>query len=126
MTQGRINIIDAMPVEAAQSGSGKDENGKPKKDPEAGLYVKNDSRGRQKSMYGNSVHTGVDEDDFIHSQTVTPGNVHDSQERDHLTLGDEGALYTDAAYSSQDTRDTERERNSRSSSTKRLPEQPAF
>jgi IS5 family transposase len=65
MTQGRINIIDATPVEAAQSGSGKDENGKPKKDPEAGWHVKNDSRGRQKSTYGYSVHTGVDEDGFI-------------------------------------------------------------
>jgi IS5 family transposase len=110
MTQGRINIIDATPVEAAQSGSGKDKNGKPKKDPEAGWHVKNDSRGRQKSTYGYSVHTGVDEDGFIHSQTVTPGNVHDSQERDHLILGDEDALYADAAYSSQDTRDTLKEK----------------
>ncbi|MCK5892827.1 MAG: transposase [Endozoicomonadaceae bacterium] len=39
-------------------------------------------------MYGFSVHTGVDEDGFIHSQSVTPGNVHDSQERDTLLLGD--------------------------------------
>ncbi len=25
---------------------------------------------------GYSVHTGVDEDGFIHSQSVTPGSVH--------------------------------------------------
>lgn len=105
MTEGRINIIDATPVEAAQSGSGNGKSGKPTKDPEAGWHVKKDSRGRQKSTYGYSVHTGVDEDGFIHRQTVTPGNVHDSQERDTLLLGDESRLYADPAYSSQETRD---------------------
>ena len=59
----------------------------------------------QKSTYGYSVHTGVDEDGFIHRQTVTPGNAHDSTERDTLLLGDEAALYADAAYSSKATRD---------------------
>lgn len=105
MTQGRINIIDATPVEAAQSGPGKGKDGKPKRDPEAGWHVKKDSRGRAKSTYGFSVHTGVDEDGFIHRQSVTAGNVHDSQERDTLLLGDETALYADAAYSSEETRD---------------------
>ena len=32
LTQGRINIIDATPVEAAQSGSGKGKGGQPKRD----------------------------------------------------------------------------------------------
>ena len=105
MTQGRINIIDATPVEAAQSGTGKGRDGQPKRDPEAGWHVKNDSRGRIKSTYGFSVHTGVDEDGFIHRQSVTPGNVHDSQERDTLLLGNEAALYADSAYSSEQTRD---------------------
>jgi IS5 family transposase len=105
MTEGRINIIDATPVEAAQSGSGKGKDGQAKRDPEAGWHVKKDSRGRAKSTYGFSVHTGVDEDGFIHRQSVTPGNVHDSQERDTLLLGDEAALYADAAYSSEETRD---------------------
>jgi len=104
MTEGRINIIDATPVEAAQSGPGKDKDGQATKDPEAGWHVKKDSRGRAKSTYGFSVHTGVDEDGFIHRQSVTPGNVHDSQERDTLLLGDETALYADAAYSSEETR----------------------
>ena len=106
MTEGRINIIDATPIEASQSGPGKNKEGQPKRDPEAGWHVKNDSRGQKKSTYGYSVHTGVDEDGFIHSQTVTPGNVHDSQERDTLLLGDESAFYADAAYSSKETRDT--------------------
>jgi len=105
MTEGRINIIDATPIEAAQSSPGKGKDGNPTKDPEAGWHVKNDSRGRQKATYGYSVHTGVDEDGFIHRQSVTPGNVHDSQERDTLLLGDESALYADAAYSSKATRD---------------------
>ena len=106
MTQGRINIIDATPVEASRSGPGNGADGQPKKDPEAGWHVKNDSRGRRKSTYGFSVHTGVDEDGFIHRQSVTPGHVHDSQERDTLLLGNESALYADAAYSSKETRNT--------------------
>lgn len=105
MTQGRINIIDATPVEAAQSGPGNGVDGKPKRDSDAGWHVKNDSRGNKKSTYGFSIHTGVDEDGFIHRQSVTAGNAHDSQERDTLLLGDEDALYADAAYSSEATRD---------------------
>ncbi|MDP0563270.1 MAG: transposase [Candidatus Endonucleobacter sp. (ex Gigantidas childressi)] len=41
----------------------------------------------KKSTYGFSVHAGVDEDGFIQRQSVTPGNVHDFQERDTLLLG---------------------------------------
>jgi len=105
MTEGRINIIDATPIEAAQSGPGKGADGEPKRDKDAGWHVKADSRGNIKSTYGYSIHTGVDEDGFIHRQTVTPGNAHDSTERDALLLGDETALYADAAYSSRATRD---------------------
>lgn len=105
MAEGRVNIIDATPVEAAQSGSGDGVDGTPTKDDDAGWHVKQDSRGRQKSIYGYSVHTGVDEDGFIHRQTVTAGNIHDSRERDTLLLGDESQLYADAAYSSAETRD---------------------
>lgn len=105
MSEDHFNIIDATPIEAAQSGSGKGKDGKPTRDPKAGWHVKNDSRGNQKSTYGFFVHTGVDEDGFIHRQSVTPGNVQDSQERDTLLLGDETALYADAAYSSKQTRD---------------------
>ncbi len=105
MSKGRINIIDATPIEAARSGNGNGKDGTPKRDPEASWHVKNDSRGRKKSTYGYSVHTGVDEDGFVQRQNVTPGHVHDSQLRDELLLGDETALYADAAYSSEETRD---------------------
>ena len=117
MTEGRINIIDATPIEAAQSGPGLGVDGQPNRDPDAGWHVKADSRGTLKSTYGYSVHTGVDEpsrglqanpcravDGFIHRQTVTAGNAHDSTECDTLLLGDEAALYADAAYSSKETR----------------------
>ena len=36
LTEGRINIIDASPIEAAQSGSGKGKDGQPKRDPDGG------------------------------------------------------------------------------------------
>ena len=55
MTEGRINIIDATPIEAAQSGPGKGVGGQPKRDPEAGWHVKADSRGNMKSTYGYSI-----------------------------------------------------------------------
>ena len=69
------------------------------------MAFKEDSHGTLKSTYGYSVHTGVEEDGFIQRQTVTAGNVHDSVERDTLLLGDETALYADAAYSSKAARD---------------------
>ena len=47
----------------------------------------------------------MDEDGFIQRQTVTTGNVRDSQERDTLLLVGEAALYADAAYSPKETRD---------------------
>ena len=59
MTEGRINIIDATPVEAAQSGHGKGANDEPTRDKDAGWQVKADSRGNIKFTYGYSVHTGV-------------------------------------------------------------------
>ncbi len=105
MREGRINIIDATPVEAAQSGPGKTKGGESKQDKDAGWHVKNDAKGHLKSTYGYSIHTGVDEDGFIHCQSVSEGSVHDSKMTDKLILGDEVALYADAAYSSQKLRD---------------------
>jgi IS5 family transposase len=106
MTEGRINIVDATPIEAAQSGSGKGKDGQPTKDADAGWHVKEDSRGNIKSTYGYSVHTAVDEDGFIMRQEVTAGNVHDSQMLKQLLLGTESQLYADAAYSSKEQRET--------------------
>jgi IS5 family transposase len=52
MTEGHINIIDATPVEAAQSGHGKDANDESTRDPEAGWYLKADSRGNTNPSMG--------------------------------------------------------------------------
>jgi len=65
--------------------------------------VKRDSRGRSKPTYGYSVHTGVDENDFIHRQTVTAGQGHDSWERDTLVVVAGEPLYADVTYSSEET-----------------------
>jgi transposase, IS5 family len=73
MTEGRISIVDATPIEAAQSGNAKDKDGQPTKDADAGWHVKEDARGNMKSTYGYSVHTNVDEDGFIIRQEVTAG-----------------------------------------------------
>ena len=105
LMEGRINIIDATPIEAAQSGSGKGKDGEPKRDLDGGWHVNKDSRGTLKSTYGYLVHTGVDEDGFIQRQTITAGNVHDNQEHVRLLLGDETVPYADAACSSKEARD---------------------
>ena len=58
LTQGRINIIDATPVEAAQSGSGKGKDGQPKREQAGGMSRR--QRGSKSPMAIG--HTGVDED----------------------------------------------------------------
>ena len=44
MSEGRVNIIDAAPIEAVHSGPGKGVEEKPTKDVEADWHVKQDSR----------------------------------------------------------------------------------
>lgn len=109
MTEGRINIVDATPIEALRSQPGKSKSkanpGQDTRDPDADYHVKANSRGKKTSIYGYSLHVGCDEDGFIHRQSMTPGNAHDSTQLDTLLLGDEAALYADPAYSSQATRD---------------------
>ena len=101
MSEGKINIVDATPIEAAQSGSGNNKEGEAKRDPDAGWHVKQNSRGKKTSTYGYSIHASTDEDGFVLEQVVTAGNVHDSQVVDELIQGDEVTLYADGAYSSQ-------------------------
>jgi IS5 family transposase len=55
--------------------------------------------------FGMKVHIGVDsQTGLIHSASVTPGNVHDSQELPNLLHGDETRLYGDSAYRGQNQR----------------------
>ena len=104
MTEGVSILSMRRQLKRRNRDQAKIKEGQPKRDPEAGWHVKKNSRGLKKSTYVFSVHTGVDEDGFIHRQSVTSGEVHDTQERDRLLLGDEKALYADAAYSSKESR----------------------
>ena len=69
ITEGRVDIIDATAIEAAQSASGKDKQGAPIRDAEAGWHVTADGRGHNTAAFGFSVPTGADEDGFIHRKT---------------------------------------------------------
>lgn len=52
--------------------------------------------------FGMKVHIGVDsKSGLVHSATVTPANVHDSQELPNLLHGNETRLYGDSAYTGQ-------------------------
>lgn len=99
MAEGRVAIIDATPVEAARVGSDKT------RDPEARAHVKLNARGRKLGIWGYQFQVNVDEDGFIHAQTVTPGNHHEIRSWQGLMTGGESALYADCAYSAQATRD---------------------
>ncbi len=78
--------------------SKKNKQGDNTQDPEAAWNVKTASDGRRKSTYGFKLHANTDEYGFIKKMTYTPGNVHDSQEFEHL-LGDRhGQVYADSAY----------------------------
>ena len=59
MTEGRINIVDATPVEAARPGRGKGKNGAAVRDPEAGLHARKDSRGRMKAHTATRLARGL-------------------------------------------------------------------
>ncbi len=52
--------------------------------------------------FGMKVHIGVDSrTGLIHSASITPANVHDSQELPNLLHGNETRLYGDSAYTGQ-------------------------
>ncbi|MDP0589154.1 MAG: hypothetical protein QS748_08150 [Candidatus Endonucleobacter bathymodioli] len=79
MNEGLITIIDASPIQEVKSGSENNKDGKLTKGPKASWHVKNANSGNKKAIYGFSVHTGVDEYGFIHSQRSTSDNVTDSK-----------------------------------------------
>ena len=106
MTEGRVAIIDATVVEAAQTGRGKLKEGETdSRDPEAGAHVKINARGRKVGTWGYQYQVNADEDGFIHDQVVTPGNAHEIRSWAGLMCGGETQLYADCAYSAQETRD---------------------
>jgi IS5 family transposase len=86
-------IVDATIIEAPSS----TKNSENARDPE----MHQTKKGNQ-WYFGMKVHIGVDsKSGLAHSATVTPANVHDSQELPNLLHGNETRLYGDSAYANQ-------------------------
>jgi len=98
LQEGRVAIVDATVIEAAQSGIRKG-------DPEAGSHVKVNAKGKMQAQWGYQAFVNIDEDGFIFSTTLTPGNKHEINSLMDLLDGSEEMLFADSAYSSQKIRD---------------------
>jgi len=86
-------IVDATIIAAPSSTKNADKT----RDPE----MQQTKKGNQ-WHFGMKVHIGVDsKTGLTHSATVTPANVHDSQELSNLLHGNETRLYGDSAYTGQ-------------------------
>ena len=86
-------IVDATIIAAPSSTKNEDKA----RDPE----MHQTKKGNQ-WHFGMKVHIGVDsKTGLAHSATVTPANVHDSQELPNLLHGKETRLYGDSAYTGQ-------------------------
>ena len=86
-------IVDATIIAAPSS----TKNADGKRDPE----MHQTKKGNQ-WYFGMKVHIGVDsQSGLVHSSSVTPANVHDSQELSNLLHGNETRLYGDSAYAGQ-------------------------
>ena len=97
LAEGRIAIVDATAVEAAQSGI-------KHADPEAGARVKLDAKGRVRAVWGYQAFVNADEDGFVRRIAISPGNRAEVDSLEDLVVGDETALYADAAYIGPRTR----------------------
>jgi IS5 family transposase len=86
-------IVDATIIAAPSSTKNQDKA----RDPE----MHQTKKGNQ-WYFGMKVHIGVDsKSGLVHSASVTPANVHDSQQLDQLLTGEENRLYGDFAYNGQ-------------------------
>ncbi len=97
LAEGRVAIVDATVVEAAQS---KISTG----GPEAGSRVKVNARGKMQAVWGFQAFVNCDEDGFIRRVAVSPGNHAEVNSLADLVVGDETELYADAAYIGPRTR----------------------
>ena len=91
LVEGCVSIVDVTVVEAAQSRIST-------ADPEAGNYVNTNARGKKRATWGWQAFVNADEDGFIRRTAVSPGNAAEVDSLfDGLVVGDELALYADAA-----------------------------
>lgn len=94
----RGTMLDATLIEAvsARPRTGRDGQEHPSKDPDAAFAKRS---GKAGSTFGYKAHVGVDEGSgLIRSLITTPANVNDTTPADALILGDEKAVWADAAY----------------------------
>jgi len=97
LAEGRVAIVDATVIEAAQSRIST-------ADPEAGSRIKVNVKGKMQAIWGWQAFVNADEDGFIRRVAVTPGNHAEVNSLQDLVVGDETELYADAAYIGPRTR----------------------
>jgi IS5 family transposase len=89
----RGTMLDATLIEAVSAPPSGD---RLSKDPDAGFAKRS---GKAGSTFGYKAHVGVDEGSgIIRAVVTTPANVNDTTPADDLILGDERAVWADAAY----------------------------
>ena len=104
LQEGRVAIVDATAIEAAQSGIRKG-------DPDAGSHVKVNAKGKMQAKWGFQAFVNIDEDGFIFATALTPGNKHEINSLTGLLDGSEDILFADSAYSSRKIRNWMDENN---------------
>ena len=94
----RGTMLDATLIEAvsARPRTGRDGQEHPSQDPDAAFAKRS---GKAGSTFGYKAHVGVDDGfGMIRSVITTPANINDTTPADELILGDEKAVWADAAY----------------------------
>lgn len=104
LQEGRVAIVDATVIEAAQSGIRKG-------DPDAGSHVKVNAKGKMQAKWGFQAFVNIDEDGFIFATALTPGNKHEINSLTGLLDESEDMLFADSAYSSRKVRNWMNENN---------------
>ena len=104
LQEGRVAIVDATVIEAAQSGIRKG-------DPDAGSHVKVNAKGKMQAKWGFQAFVNINEDGFIFATALTPGNKHEINSLTGLLDGSEDMLFADSAYSSRKVRNWMNENN---------------
>lgn len=97
LAEGRVAIVDATVVEAAQSGIRH-------ADPQAGSRVKINVKGKIQAVWGYQAFVNADEDGFVRRVATSPGNKAEVDSLEQLVVGDEAELYADSAYIGPRTR----------------------
>lgn len=104
LQEGRVAIVDATVIEAAQSGIRKG-------DPDAGSHVKVNAKVKMQAKWGFQAFVNIDEDGFIFATALTPGNKHEINSLTGLLDESEDMLFADSAYSSRKVRNWMNENN---------------